>query len=66
MKKLTSIKNSLYQTLEPQAMKQLRGGYMPEPTATGPSPIVTVSKSTGQTTNDGTNPGSNNDGDDNT
>ena len=65
MKKLTSIKNPLFNTLERTEMKQVLGGMLASPTGTGPAPIVTTSKSTGQTTNDGTIPGSSNDGDDN-
>lgn len=62
--KLTSIDNPLFKTLEAREMKQVLGGVS-EPTQTGPSPMMTTSKSTGQTSVDGTNPGSPNDNPDN-
>lgn len=60
MKKLTSIKNPLFNTLEKSEMKQVFGGVLAKPTATGPGPIITGNKD-GTTSSDGTDPGSSND-----
>ncbi len=54
MKKLTSIKSPLFNTLEKAEMKQVTGGVVGStPTAGGPS--ITGQKD-GSTTNDGTLP----------
>jgi len=60
MKKLTSIKNPLFNTLEKEEMKHVLGGSG-TPTATAAAPIMTTSKSTGETTVDGTVPANPND-----
>lgn len=63
MKKLMSIKNPLFNTLEEKEMKHVWGGSMTVPTATGPSPIY-CNHSNGRIDVDGTEPGYPDDGND--
>lgn len=66
MKKLTSIKDPLFNTLEKKEMKHVLGGNMVAPTATAAAPINTYHQKSDTWTNDGSTPADPNDQDDKT
>jgi natural product precursor len=62
MKKLTSIKSPLFNTLEEREMRNVMGGLVqPVNTGTAASPIMTAHKD-GTSTTDGSNPANPDDG----